>query len=44
MLLEKSINIAPERMKRLRKTGNKNQVWMVLVMKVNSDAVKSKIA
>ena len=41
MLLGKSREIAPERMKRLSKSRNNAQVWMCLVMKVKSDAVKN---
>ena len=36
--------IAPERMKRLGQSGNVNQLWMCLVVKVKSDAVKNNIA
>ena len=36
MLLEKSGEIAPERMKRLSQSRN-NQFWMCLVVKVLSD-------
>ena len=46
MLLGKSgggLLRAPERIK-LNKSGNKTQLWMCLVVKVNSDAVKSNIA
>ena len=44
MLLEKSREIAPEGMKRLSKSRNDTQLWMCLVVKVNSDAVKNNIA
>ena len=44
MLLEKSGEIAPEGMKRLSQRGNDTQLWMCLVIKVKSDAVKSNIA
>ena len=35
---------APERMKWLGQTGNDTQLWMCLVVKVKSDAVKNNIA
>ena len=35
---------APERMKRIVQTGNDTQLWMCLVVKVKSDAVKNNIA
>ena len=41
MLLVKSREIAPERMKRLSKSRNNAQVWMCLVLKVKFDAVKN---
>ena len=41
MLLEKSREIAPERMKRLSQNGNDTQFWMVLVVKVKPNAVKN---
>ena len=44
MLLEKSGEIAPERMKRLSQSKNNTQLWMWLVMEVESDAVKNNIA
>ena len=44
ILLDKSREIAPEGMKRLSQSGNNAQLWMCLVMKVKSDAVKNKIA
>ena len=44
MLMEKSREIAPEGMKRLSKSRNDTQLWMCLVVKVNSDAVKNNIA
>ena len=34
---------APERMKWLGQTGNDTQLWMCLVVKVKSDAVKNNI-
>ena len=36
--------IAPERKKRLGQSGNNAQLWMCLVVKVKSDAVKSNTA
>ena len=36
--------IAPERMKRLGQSRNGIQLWMCLVVKVKSDAVKNNIA
>ena len=44
MLLEKSREIVPERMKRLSQSENNTQMWMYLVVKVKSDAVKNNIA
>ena len=44
ILLEKSKEIAPEGMKRLSQSGNNSQLWMYLVVKVKSDAVKNNIA
>ena len=44
MLLGKSEDKAPERMKTLSQNGKDTQLWMCLVMKVKSDAVKNKIA
>ena len=44
MLLEKSIEIAPEGIKRLSQIRNSAQLWMCLVVKVKSDAVKNNIA
>ena len=41
MLLEKSEQIAPERIKRLSQSRNDAQLCMYLVVKVKSDAVKS---
>ena len=46
MLLEKSrgqLLIAPERMQWLSQSRNDTQVWMCLVLKVKSDAVKNSI-
>ena len=45
MLLGKSRGealIAPERTKRLGQSGNDAKLWMCLVMKVKSDAVKKQ--
>ena len=36
--------IAPERKKRLGQSKNDAQVWMYLVVKLKSDAVKNSIA
>ena len=44
MLLEKSEKIAPEGIKRLNQSGSNAQLWMCLVVKVKSDAVKNSIA
>ena len=44
MLLGKSGETALERMKRLHQSRNDAQLWMCLVVKVNSDAVKNSIA
>ena len=44
MLLEKSREIAPEGMKRLTQSRNDAQLWMCLVVKVKSNAVKKDIA
>ena len=44
MILEKSREIAPERMKRLSQSGNNTQLWICLVVKVKSDAVKNNTA
>ena len=41
---EGQLLIAPERMKQLGQSGNDAQLWMCLVMKVKSDAVKNSIA
>ena len=46
MLLGKSrgqLPIAPVRMKQLGQSGNNAQLWMCLVVKVKSDAVKNNI-
>ena len=44
MLLEISGEITPERMMRQSQSKNDTQVWMRLVMKVKSNAVKGNIA
>ena len=44
MLLEKSGEIAPERMKRQSQSKNNAQLWMRLMIEVKSDAVKNSIA
>ena len=44
MLLEKSGEITLERMMRWSQSGNNSQLWMCLVVKVKSDAVKNNIA
>ena len=47
MLIGKSrgqLLIAPERMKRLDQSRNNAQLWMCLVVKVKSNAVKNNIA
>ena len=47
MLLGKSggqLQIAPERMKQLGQSGKNTQLWMCLVVKVKSDAIKNNIA
>ena len=44
MLLEKSEEITPERIKRWSQSKNNIQLWIWLVMEVKSDAVKNNIA
>ena len=44
MLLEKSEEMAPQGMKRLSQSRNNAQLWLWLVVKIKSDAVKSNIA
>ena len=44
MLLEKSGEIAPEGMKRLSQSDKNTQLWMCLVVKVKSDAIKNNTA
>ena len=41
MLLGKSREIASERIKRLGQSGNDTQLWICLVVKVKSHAVKN---
>ena len=43
MLLEKSEETTPERMKRWSQSENNDLLWMGLVMEVESDAVKNNI-
>ena len=42
-LLEISGEITPERIKRRSQSKNNTQLWLLLVMEVNSDAIKSNI-
>ena len=44
ILLEKSGEMAPEGMKRLNQSDNIIQLWMCLVLKVKSNAVKKNTA
>ena len=44
MLLGKSREIAPERMKGLSQSGKDAQLWVCLVVKVKSDAAKNNTA
>jgi len=44
MLLGKSREIVPERIKRVGQSRNNAQLWICLVMKINSNAVKNNIA
>ena len=44
MLLEKSGEITPERMKRQSQSKNNTQLWMWLVMEVKFNVVKNNIA
>ena len=41
MLMRKSREIAPERMKRQNQSRNYAQLWMCLVVKIKSHAVKN---
>ena len=38
------LTIAPERMQQLHQSGNGTQLWICLVVKVKSDALKNNIA
>jgi len=42
--VESDLLIAPERMKWLGQSGNDVQLWMCLVVKVKTEAVKNNIA
>ena len=44
MLLEKSEEITPERMKKQRESESNSQLCMYLVIEVKSDVVKNTIA
>ena len=44
MLLEKSGQIAPKRMKEIEPKWKQRQLWLSLVVEVNSDAAKNNIA
>ena len=44
MLLEKSREIAPEKMKGLRQSGNNTLSWVCLLVKVKYNDVKNSIA
>jgi len=44
ILLEKSVDITPERTKRWSQSKNNTQLWIRLVMEVKSSAVKNNIA
>ena len=44
ILLEKNREIAPEGTKRWGQSRNNAQLWMYLVVKIKSDAVKNNIA
>ena len=41
---EERRTITPERMKQLGQSRNNSQLWMCLLVKVKSDAIKSNIA
>ena len=43
MLLEKSGEIAPEGMKKLSQSENKAELWMCLVVKEKTNALKNNI-
>ena len=42
--MEKNGEITPERMKRQSQSGNNTQLWMCLMVKVKSNAVKNNLA
>ena len=44
MLMEKTREIVPEGMKKISQSRNNTQLWMFLVLKVKSNAVKNYIA
>ena len=44
VLLEKSGEIPPERMKRMSQSENNARLWVRLAMEVKSDAVKNNTA
>ena len=44
MLLERSGEITPERMKRWSQSKNNSQLWMGLVIEARSDVVKTNSA
>ena len=44
MLMEKTSEIVPEGMKKISQSRNNTQLWMFLVVKVKSNAVKNYIA
>ena len=44
MLLGETREIVPERMRRLSQSRNNTQLWMCLLVKVKSSAVKISIA
>ena len=44
MLMEKTREIVPEGMKKISQSRNNTQLWMFLVVKVKSNAVKNYIA
>ena len=44
MLMKKNGEIAPERMKRMDQSRKNAQLWICLVVKVKSDAIKNNIS
>ena len=44
MILEKSGEIAPERIKKLSQSRNDAQLWICLLVKVKFSAIKNNIA